>query len=251
MLRSISSVSVSRYIFPVRSTSRSDTSGFTLIELLVVVAIIAILMAVLLPALARARNSAKTVKCLANLHQIGIALQMYAGDFNGALPFFNTLDAATTGEWGTAWQRRLTPYCSGESRPEAAADGTPAVSTSVYWCPSQNPHNPSPGWPGDYSINTLLFYSSWMTDQDLTHQQPMKLQQLTAPGQFVMMADGAGCWANPFPPGSDSSRQDIWSRHSGTGELYHGGTNALFADSHVETYQWEKLLQRELWVPAQ
>ena len=52
--------------------------GFTLIELLVVIAVIAVLMGILMPALSRAREQGKATFCLNNLHQIGIAVQMYA-----------------------------------------------------------------------------------------------------------------------------------------------------------------------------
>ena len=61
-------------------------TAFTLVELLVVVAIIAILVSMLLPALRNARLSAQSGACLSNLHQVGLAANMYAGEYKGALP---------------------------------------------------------------------------------------------------------------------------------------------------------------------
>ena len=62
-------------------------SGFTMIELLVVIAIIAVLAGLLLPALSRARESGRTAVCLSNLHQVGIAIHVYAQDQGGWMPY--------------------------------------------------------------------------------------------------------------------------------------------------------------------
>ena len=85
------------HVFPTPATARKP-NAFTLVELLVVIGIIALLISILLPSLNRAREAAKAVKCAANLHSLGNALQIYLQDNKGMCPIgFNngTIDYKT------------------------------------------------------------------------------------------------------------------------------------------------------------
>jgi prepilin-type N-terminal cleavage/methylation domain-containing protein/prepilin-type processing-associated H-X9-DG protein len=109
-------------------TFNRTSKGFTLIELLVVIAIIAILAGLLLPALARAKAKAQATACLSNLHQWGIAQQIYATDANDAIPRDGTADngqySVDTGTTSPPAGSPLDPYAWFNVLPQNVASQT-------------------------------------------------------------------------------------------------------------------------------
>jgi prepilin-type N-terminal cleavage/methylation domain-containing protein/prepilin-type processing-associated H-X9-DG protein len=118
------------------------TRGFTLIELLVVIAIIAILASILFPVFARAREKARESSCMSNQKQIGLAIQMYAQDYDEYMPVANA-DVVTYGPPGL--RDVIMPYCK---------------NTQIFRCPSDKDNKfRDQGTSYDYGTEGFAFVS--------------------------------------------------------------------------------------------
>lgn len=129
-------------------TNDSPSRAFTLIELLVVIAIIAILAALLLPALAKAKAKAQNITCLNNMKQWGLAFRMYADDFGDQVPEEgNTGSSITDPLNADAWYNAVPPYIKSHSLSNLYQGlKTPPVpsSKSIFSCPTAPAPNGAP-----------------------------------------------------------------------------------------------------------
>lgn len=172
---------------------RHRIEGFTLIELLVVIAIIALLAALLLPALAKAKEAGRKTSCLSHLHQMGIALLLYSEDAGGYVPRGNE----------PLWWQVMTPYLGGRRTNDY-------TKVRIYTCPSY----PEKRQLICYVVNAWQFSSPLdMVGWELNGLS--KLTRIQRPVDTVYLADNeSGPWRPIITDlriiGSDELN-DVWS----------------------------------------
>jgi prepilin-type N-terminal cleavage/methylation domain-containing protein len=194
--------------------------AFTLIELLVTVAIIAILAALLLPALARAKDKARATQCTDNLRQWGLAMRMYADDNDDYLPRRGQgVQALALITRLDDWFNALPPYFNLPPFEQLVEDGKkPAAGDhSIFICPDAT----DPG--GAY----FLCYGQNMNLSTWNLPQATKCSAVVQPDLVVAFGESPGPYASTYP---STQAYSIVARHFGR-------INLLFLAGEVQSFK--------------
>ena len=224
----------------VKRKNPAPTRAFTLIELLVVIAIIAILAALLLPALASAKERGKRTLCLSNLKQMGVGSLLYAGDYND---YF--VQCGFNSGWG-----RQNPFQIDNSILTTAtqlgfntnvlvktpAGGLSAASATIWTCPNRptlpaTPSTPPSTWSIGYQY--LGGLTNWTYNgSDYASSSPVKTAQST-PGWALagdlVLATAVGVWHDPSATDPSDGTYALPAHKRSKGSLPAGG-NQVYAD---------------------
>ena len=206
--------------------------GFTLIELLVVVAVIALLVAILLPSLALARERAKATVCLSNLRQLTTAAFNYTGAYEGLFP----LARDNAADWDFA----VTTNAAGNTVLAPGILWQGPTPLKIQQCPSYTGRSATVSDPyTGYNYNTS-FVGKGVGE---TVERPARLSELAHPASTALFGDG-GYYGGvtdkfmrspePFPQSPDALAP--FTRAAGTQAYRHAraSTNTAFGDGHAE-----------------
>ena len=213
---------------------------FTLIELLVVIAIIAILAAMLLPVLGKAKEMAKTISCLSNMKQIGYGTLSYLGDNNET---YHSAGLAYTSNPDTWWPGLYLQYLGLD---KATTWGQKYSPNGVYACPTQKAWDLTTNTPRytSYGYNAYLFgYNTYAPVSygvvKPTPQPAIKVNMIRSPSDQLTHIDTWEPVNGLYGSSHLHSYTAMCMRHNKS-------ANVLYADGHVNTESYRFLLYMEM-----
>jgi prepilin-type N-terminal cleavage/methylation domain-containing protein/prepilin-type processing-associated H-X9-DG protein len=180
---------------------RYHKNGFTLIELLVVISVIAVLMAILVPALGRAREQGRRVACAANLRNLGLALVNYIDDNDQYLPPAEARDKSDTTS-PENWYLNMGLLASMDVEPQRDADGTvlgPPARRTVLTCPSHRDltmtNDVSPLFPPEprpYALSYMINGTWRLSNRGGLRGDRRHMTEFRKPSETLALCDGNG-----------------------------------------------------------
>lgn len=220
---------------------RTSESAFTLIELLVVIAIIALLAALLLPALGKSKAKAEAVTCAHNLQQLSLAWILYAED-NGDL-LVNNHGVPETLARRQTWANNVEDWMSSDDNTnlvfltDSKLGPFANRSTKIYKCPSDR--EPAPNGPRirSVSMNAMVGDPGENTNRfNPLYVQFYKSAEVRNPsGTFVFLDEQA----DTINDGFFVNRLDNYAWGNLPGSYHNGGVNLTFVDGHQESHRWQ------------